>query len=115
MGRGLSELQQFILKKAATLRIVYYADICMEYYGWKPRYAAYESHYSDGTLMSPGRQRFSRKEIGEREYSRVMATMNRSCNRRAYRGLVTGWKGKNAHWRGVKITDSGRRAAKPFS
>jgi len=114
MGRGLSELQRFILEKAATMEYVCYADICMEYYGWKPRHSVHR--LPDGTLANAGRQLFSRKEIGEREYSRVMATISRSCKRLAFnRDLVTWVVGTYRHFSGVKITESGRIAVESFS
>lgn len=36
MGRGLSNLQRFIMAKAAEHKRLYYAEILAGYYGWEP-------------------------------------------------------------------------------
>src|SRR5262249_28372340 len=83
---------------------VYYTEVLMGYFGWKrstplPRNPdAYEG---------PGTQLFSRREIGEKTYGKVMATLSRACARLGDRGLVTCLYGKHSHWSGVQITDKG--------
>ncbi|QDU60443.1 hypothetical protein Pan216_12820 [Planctomycetes bacterium Pan216] len=105
MGRGLSELQRFILERSAKAPRLYYSEILVEYFGWKP---GWPLKYEDGVLASPGSHRFSRTKIGEKEYSRVMATLSRSCTRLDNRGLVTVIVAEYSHWTGVVITDQGR-------
>ena len=138
MGRGLSQLQRFILSEAAKRKRIYYCEICVEYFGWKLTKKRWgwkqegferwgptrtnskrvglgkleeESTPPDevGMLKNPGAQFFSRREIGEREYSRVMATLSRSCLRLQQRGLVRCLRGKFSHWAGVEITGEGRQ------
>ncbi len=99
MGRGLSELQRWILREARARGRLYYADICEGYFGWnrKPR----------GTLSENyNRQMFSRQAIGEKEYDRVMATISRSCLRLERRELVRCLRGLN--WAAVEIAKGGR-------
>ncbi len=121
----LSKLQKFILSKAAELDRVYYADVCEGFYGWAPvspirRYQAGDSMTNlagqgipipakeIGCIQGPGDQKFSRKAIGEKEYTRVMAAISRSVMRLGQRGLVTCICGSYSRWSGVQITDSGR-------
>lgn len=115
MGRGLSELQKHILNKANQLGRVYYADICEGYFNWKPikPIKRYEETKKDppkqiGRICYPGSQFFSRQQIGEQEYRKVMASISRSCRRLHDRGLVTWIAGEIAHWSGVELTDRGR-------
>lgn len=96
MGRGLSDLQRWILAEARKRDRLYYADICEKYYGW-PRKTD-----SQGNPLSIGSQHFSRSEIGEREYNRVMATISRSCLRLEKRGLVRCLVAKSSRWSGVE-------------
>lgn len=37
MGRGLSDLQRYVLARAGEQERVYYADILEGYFGWRPR------------------------------------------------------------------------------
>jgi hypothetical protein len=123
MGRGLSDLQRFILTEAAKRSRLYYADVLRHFYGFplkrefyddgrprEPRDLAYEpSTWEDGgTLMRPGRHYFSPKEIGEATYRNAMAALSRSCKRLADRGLVEWIAAGYSRWSGVIITDKGR-------
>ena len=112
MGRWLSELQRFILSKAAHQQRVYSCEILADYFGWEPlqKFQRGECTPTEdvGVLTNPGEYFFSRQAIGEREYNRVMATLSRSCRRLEKRGLVTRIQGLMAHWAGVKITEEGK-------
>ena len=107
MGRGLSELQRFILSKAAHQKRVYYCEILADYFKWKPVRKFWRDK-DTGELKDPVGQHFSRQAIGEREYTRVMVTLGRSCLRLEKRGLVTCIQGAYAHWSAVKITEEGK-------
>jgi hypothetical protein len=115
MGRGLSDLQRFIVVKAATCNRLHYAEILVEYFGWKPNGRLHygPEHGKDyagedlaGRVI--GGQHFSLKEIGEKRYRKTMATLSRTCTRLGQRGLVTCLCGRYALWSGVEITDKGR-------
>jgi hypothetical protein len=118
MGRGLSELQRFILKKAAGQKRLHYAEVLVEFFGWQPEVAlrhhppGSRSYFGDeweGELEDPGAQYFSRRTIGEATYRKVMATLSRSCRRLQDRGLVTCLQGAYARWAAVSITEAGRQ------
>ncbi len=112
MGRGLSKLQRFILSKAAHQQRVYYCEILADYFGWQPlkKFKRGECTPTEdvGVLTNPGEYFFSRQAIGEREYTRVMATLSRSCRRLEERGLVTRIQGASTHWSGVEIREEGK-------
>ena len=96
MGRGLSDLQRWILSEACRRGQLEYADIRREYFGW-------ESKRKDQQL----RDRYSPEEIGAEEYNRVMATISRSCRRLEARGLIT-LEGFAPYLRWIKPTKAGR-------
>jgi hypothetical protein len=111
MGRGLSRLQWFILKKATRQRRVYHCEVLAEYFGWKT-----SSHIScpepwkrdeEGLLENPGRHYFSPTEIGTKHYRVTRATLSRACARLEDRGLVISIA-RYSKWAGVEITDQGR-------
>jgi hypothetical protein len=98
MGRGLSDLQRYILARAATVPRLHYVDILAEYFGWER--GGWDTNGHSG-------QHFSRRRIGEKRYGKTMATLSRSVFRLQDRGLVvwmTGW----AKWSAAEITDKGR-------
>ncbi len=102
MGRGLSDLQRWILAEARKRDRLYHADICEKYYGWSRKTD------SRGNPLSIGSQHFSRSEIGGREYNRVMATISRSCLRLEKRGLVRCIRAMYGGWAGVMaVTQEG--------
>ena len=76
MGRGLSDLQRWILRETCHRGQLEYADIRRDYFGWKPK-------QKDQQL----RDRYSPQDLGADEYNRVMATISRSCRRLEARGL----------------------------
>ncbi len=96
MGRGLSDLQRWILREACRRGQLEYVDIRREYFGW-------ESTGKDQQL----RDRHSPKDVGPEEYNRVMATISRSCRRLESRGLVT-LEGYAPYLRWIKPTKAGR-------
>src|SRR5262245_41447125 len=108
MGRGLSPLQRHILTEAAKQRRLYYVEILVSYFGWKPtnpiiRYGQHHSFPAGprneaGSIVGPGSQHFSRTEIGEQTYRKVMATLSRACQRLDARGLVTCLSGVHSRW-----------------
>ena len=98
MGRGISELQRWILEEARARGRLYYSDICEGYYGWK-------QHSSYGSHGGPGCNKFSREEIGKAEYNRVMATISRACLRLERRGLVRCIRGL-VRWAAVEPVSS---------
>jgi hypothetical protein len=118
MGRGLSDLQRWIVIEAAKRKVLSHADILMGYFGWKAERRV--NRYGDegfpiknrwdhkGDLVHPGARYFSRAKIGEKEYANTRGTLTRSCNRLAERGLVKLLCGYYSPWAGVKITDKGR-------
>jgi hypothetical protein len=120
VGRGLSELQRYILAEAGKrqtlgqLRKVpdnrfrdsrfdlYVGEILHGYFGWKPHYPI--------RLKSDERDigyHFSRREIGEATYRKTMTTLSRSIRRLEERGLVEYVKGYS--WTAVVITPTGRQ------
>lgn len=99
MARGLSDLQKWILKKASEQKIVYYADICIGYYGWIPLHDFNE----DGTIKSSLYHHFSRSSIGEKVYRKTMAAISKSCMRLQERGFVVCLQGKYGRWSGVRL------------
>ena len=103
MGRGLSDLQRWILAEAQKRDRLYYFHICEGYYGWKRRLDFYGRTPDD----SPGPHKFSPAQIGEREYARVMSTISRSCDRLAKRDLVMCLVGKTSRWSAVEVTEKG--------
>lgn len=93
MGRGLSDLQRWILKAAEERDRLYYSDICEGYFGWTK---------IDGR-SGPGAQKFDRAAIGAAEYNRVMATVSRSCRRLEARGLVHRIEGVYTRWTAIVL------------
>ncbi len=127
MGRGLSDLQRYILTEAGKRSRVYYTDVLVGFFGWKPKlplkrnkagdrigadWATFRSEVvpneDDGNLSLPGNQYFSKREIGEEAYSSVMAALSRSMRRLEVRGLITVLVGCYSRWSAAAITDQGR-------
>jgi hypothetical protein len=108
MGRGLSELQRFILRRASELRRLHYAEVLVEYFGWQPvgPWAALRRHAGD--LAHPGAHRFDAAMIGHTRYHNTRSVLAQACRRLEARGLVTRWYGTTSHWQAVVITDAGR-------
>jgi hypothetical protein len=114
MGRGLSDLQRFIVAKAATCERLYYAEILAEFFGWKPKELLRYEPLHGITYKMPvaGKyahgQHFSADKIGEARYRKTVATLSRACSRLAARGLVECLQGACSRWSAVEITDKGR-------
>jgi len=105
MGRGLSDLQKFILKAAAAKPegTLYNYEICMGYYRWKPN------------RRNPGaaENNFLPAEIGENKYNSAFVAIRKAYLRMEKRGLVRcvySWQRRS--WAGVDITDRGRQIVK---
>jgi hypothetical protein len=113
MGRGLSDLQRWILRECVAGDHVgmYYWHICLHYFKW-PAHTQHQpndfpQHFSVGNPI------FRSQDIGVKEYRRVMATISRSCARLQARGLIEvsplRYKGSGAIAAGcVYITDAGK-------
>jgi hypothetical protein len=110
MGRGLSELQRYIVAKAATVERLHYAVILADYYGWRP-VKRLHSRRSDLSLAYAPGQHFAPEQIGAAQYHRVMVTLGRACWRLHTRGLVTCLVGTKFKWSAVELTPEGRRLA----
>ena len=100
MRRGLSELQHYIVAKAAAAPdFLYIGEILAGFFGWQP--------------IRPIRDQngkrfycFSRKRIGKKRYGSTMATVSRACRRLEELGLVERRQG--LAWSGVRVTRKGR-------
>jgi hypothetical protein len=127
MGRGLSDLQRYIVKRAASQPRVYYAELLEGYFGWKPqkplehwgktRHRVFSTDGSTetpvelaGNLTRPANRHFSRRAIGEQKYRKAMVSLSRACLRLDRRGLVT-WLGSPGQCSAVEITAEGRKLA----
>jgi hypothetical protein len=121
MGRGLSDLQRYILAEAGTRNRLYTPEILAGFFQWPPRYRMDRlpaDQVSDwlppdycaklGDLEDPSWQYFSKRRIGRLRYARTMAVLSRSIRRLESRGLVTHLRGAYAQWNCVQITDTGR-------
>jgi hypothetical protein len=106
MGRGLSDLQRYVLAEAGKRSRVYYAEVLAGFYGWRPRREL--ARDAEGKLRSPGSWHFSPRKVGENRYNKAMAALSRACARLGTRGLVTCLKGVSSRWAGVEITDKGK-------
>jgi hypothetical protein len=105
MGRGLSELQGWILRVAAVGPLQR-KEICLHYFGWEPTIAL--ANPNRIPTWWHGSKIFDPDRIGRAEYNRVMATISRACRRLEARGLITQAAGAFSNWHRVEITDAGR-------
>jgi hypothetical protein len=119
MGRGLSKLQRWILRRGATGHTLFQVEILAEFFGWEPKYelerfgeGRYEAdtrHPKGMLAMGVCRNFFSPREIGEKRYRKTRAALSRSCSRLEQRGLVRlirfayhlGW--------GIEVTPKGQQ------
>ncbi len=99
MGRGLSELQRFILKEADRAGDVAPPDILERYFGWK----------STRRPRRPGGNRFSPREMGTDRYHKTMVTLSRSIRRLECRGLVQRATAVLGNRFRLRLTDKGKR------
>jgi hypothetical protein len=74
MGRGLSDLQRWMLQELEKEGYLPYFMIHERFFGWRPYHSASYRKY--------------RRTVTPAEYNRVNATISRSARRLANRGLV---------------------------
>jgi hypothetical protein len=110
MGRGLSDLQRFILKRASKQERVYYAEVLRDFFGWTPMQTA---DWKRGKLDSPGHHSFSPQQIGKATYRNTLATLSRACRRLEKRGLVERLNGAYSLWAAVKALGNPDARGKP--
>jgi hypothetical protein len=112
MGRGLSPLQTWVLRRAVQQSRVYYAEVLVGFFGFKPdRPLTYHDDHDNAlgrTLDMPGNQRFRPAAIGRDKYRCAVSALSRTCARLEARGLVTCLVAAGSHWAAVAITDAGR-------
>src|SRR5262245_18926012 len=99
MGRGLSDLQQWILRRASGQKQLINHEILSGFFGW--RYRRRGPHPEDNKF-SPG-------NVGDSRYHSVHVVVSRSCLRLSERGLVERWHRQSYRWSSVKITDAGKQ------
>jgi hypothetical protein len=128
MGRGLSDLQRFILKETAKQGVLFRRDIKARFFGFKPRTREHEPDerhqrkipsrgYNDYLKRvkhdsDRGYAVFSPIEIGKKKYNSTAASIGRSLTRLQQRGLIEpywrvqldGWK--SFEW-GILLTEDG--------
>ena len=128
MGRGLSPLQRWILRKAAAHGVVYYPEILVEYFGWEPRQSLHRfgegsfrwwtderlqtpsSHsnrpiwegHQVGDMVGDGAHYFDRQMIGYERYRVTLASLSRSVRRLQKRGLLADYCMQ------IRLTDKGQ-------
>jgi hypothetical protein len=106
MGRGLSDLQRFILRRAGEQPQLAYAEVLVEYFGWRP-VAGTLRRGRDGVVRG-GLHWFDPNAIGRQRYRSSRAVLSQACSRLAARGLVRCLQGAQGSWSAVPITDAGR-------
>ena len=126
MGRGLSELQQFILvaglagRESKETHTLPDGRILPAGYGCDLRHAKIMSGFYGFALAgrdssSFARHHFSVKKIGPKQYAAAHAAISRAATRLAERGLVVCVSGYYARWAGVNLTDKGAALAAELS
>jgi hypothetical protein len=127
MGRGLSDLQRFILRRALATRdgprrppAPYWGDIevCAVhvldgYYRW-PRTTWYSDERRQITILS-ARRKYERAAIGPRRYNAAMVALSKAFTRLMTRGLLVHRDGNGHHPAGYVLTDEGERVARSLS
>jgi hypothetical protein len=106
MGRGLSELQRYILAEAGKHPRVYHAEVLAGFYGWRPRRPL--ARDAGGRLRFPGDPHFSPAQIGVARYRSTISVLSRACRSLEVRGLITCARGELSRWSAVEITGKGR-------
>jgi len=118
MGRGLSELQKYILITAATKEPcgeyhvrgrLYNADIFSGFYGWQSGYYDCTGKLNPQSPKVGSNNFHPGKLIDRKKYNTAQVVVRKSCDRLARRGLVVGLVGRA--WAGIEITDKGREVA----
>ena len=96
MGKGLSDLQQYILKEAYKKSIVSNAYILIKRYGFKQ--------------VAYGKIRFNRHQIGMKRYLCASVAVARSLTRLRNRMLMK--RNPGHEWLGHRLTEKGIQAVK---
>ena len=118
MGRGLSELQKYILMAAATVETdgeyrikgrLYNADIFSGYYGWQSGHYDYKGNFYPRPIRPSSPNFHPGKLIDRKKYNTAQVVVRKACDRLETRGLVVGIVGRA--WAGIEITDEGRKVA----
>ncbi len=111
MGRGLSDLQSWILTEAGRRKHLCHADVLYHFFRFEPEFGlSYEpsAWEEGGSLKDPTMRRFDPAAIGRSRYRVAQASLSRACARLESRGLVSRVGGAYTHWSGVAITQKGR-------
>lgn len=98
MGRGLSNLQRFIMEKVAQEGDIAPPDILQGFFGWK----------TARSPRQPGGNRFSPREMGMDRYHKTMVTLSRSIRRLEFRGLLQRAEPLWGNRFRLRLTDKGR-------
>jgi hypothetical protein len=132
MGRGLSELQKAILRRAlanqkaegrsldeSRFADVLRAEVLADYWGWPmpPRGDGdrYRTNMEGLQERHIGGRLYSPRQIGEKRYGSAQTALTRAMNRLADRGLMTLVQGRFSHWSGANLTENGVRVATTLS
>ncbi len=125
MGRGLSNLQVYILRAAQAKNRLYSVEILAGFFGWRTESPLRWYQPGDtcgglplaaeqvGNLRNPNSQYFTLKELGEKKYRLVRSSLSRSIARLEARGLVTIIRGMYSPWAAAEITEAGRAITLP--
>lgn len=101
---GTNYVQRFLDSEDAKRWNYYFrSEILKSYYGWKER------KVQCGVSRSAY---FSKREIGEKEYNKVMVTVTRTINNLHEKGLVEVWKGLYVQQTRLTLTEAGIETAK---
>lgn len=107
MGRGLSEVQRWILHRAVERGRLYTVEVLAGFYEWQPDPPlAYREVNGERFLSYPQIRRFSPWWIGS-AYNRTMAALNRSVRRLMERKLIVRANSDN-RWITIEPTVRGR-------
>jgi hypothetical protein len=85
MGRGLSDLQRYILRETARQGIIFRVHILAGYFRWP---SDYRIPQGDPGACGDKTRYFSKHEIGQRRYEAGMASVSRAVSRLIQRGLL---------------------------
>jgi hypothetical protein len=102
MGRGLSDLQRFILAEAGKRERVHPCEVLAGFFGWEPNQPLRAGERPKGVNFFRGR-------VGRAAYRSAMASLSRSIRRLEGRGLVKCWDYQSGRAWFLCITDKGRQ------
>jgi hypothetical protein len=63
VGRGLSELQRWILREAGKRRLLYHTDVLIHFFGWEPKSPARYDRHCEGGSWEEGRAAIGRQTV----------------------------------------------------